>query len=112
MVIVSDTTPLNYLIQLELVELLHRRFGEVVIPAAVRNELTHPKAPPSVHDWVMRLPAWVDVRESPWKIEHPDLGAGESEAIALAVDIRATLVLLDDKAARDEATRRSLNYSG
>lgn len=43
---------------------------------------------------------------------HQHLGKGESEAIALAVELQADCILLDDSAARKEAARLGLNVKG
>ena len=40
MIVVADTTPLNYLVLIEAVQLLPRLYQRVLIPPAVRDELT------------------------------------------------------------------------
>lgn len=55
-VVVADTTPLNYLVLIERIEVLHLLFGEVIIPEAVLTELRHPKAPIAVTAWLQNLP--------------------------------------------------------
>lgn len=47
-VVVSDTTPLNYLIVINRFQILASLFGSVLIPEAVLEELRHPKAPDAV----------------------------------------------------------------
>jgi len=44
MIVVADSGPLHYLILLDLTELLHRFYGQVVIPEAVVGELTSSRA--------------------------------------------------------------------
>lgn len=39
MIVVSDTSPLNYLVLLDVVSVLPKLFGEVVVPPAVLTEL-------------------------------------------------------------------------
>jgi len=41
MIVVADASPLNYLIQIQAEELLHKIFGRVLVPAAVMQELRH-----------------------------------------------------------------------
>jgi uncharacterized protein len=45
MIVVADASPLNYLIQIDSDNLLHELFGRVLVPAAVMEELGHPRAP-------------------------------------------------------------------
>lgn len=39
MIVISDTTPLRYLIETDLVHILEALFGKVIIPQAVLDEL-------------------------------------------------------------------------
>jgi len=111
-VVVSDTSPLNYLTLIGQVELLHVLFGRVLIPASVRAELFHSRAPGLVRDLVANRPRWLEVvqvdpeRTSMIRGQVHRLGAGEIEAISLAVDLRADYLLTDDRDARMEAEDR------
>jgi predicted nucleic acid-binding protein len=51
MIVVSDTSPLNYLILTESVQILVAIFGRVYAPLAVDNELAHPRSPEAVQSW-------------------------------------------------------------
>ncbi|MDI1310817.1 hypothetical protein [Prosthecobacter sp.] len=53
--VVADTTPLNYLVLIDRADVLAKLFDEVWIPAAVMNELRHPKAPPALADGFRHL---------------------------------------------------------
>jgi predicted nucleic acid-binding protein len=46
--VISDTTPLNYLILIGQIEVLPKLFGRLIVPPAVIRERLHPKAPPTV----------------------------------------------------------------
>jgi predicted nucleic acid-binding protein len=105
--IVSDTTPLNYLILIGETGVLPRLFGRLLIPPAVHREMLHPKAPDPVMAWARQLPAWVEVR-SPKAPLTLNLGAGESEAIALAVEMPDVALLIDDQRARKAAESRGI----
>jgi predicted nucleic acid-binding protein len=107
MIVVADTSPINYLCQLDLTNLLKVLYGEVWIPQAVFSELQHPKAPLAVRSWAASLPDWVKVRRpsGPLLIELASLDAGEAEAIALAVEMKADILLLDEQDARFIAQR-------
>lgn len=117
MIIVSNTTPLHYLVLIDATEVLPALYSRVVIPEAVRAELLHPNAPDLVREWAARLPEWVEVCAV--KLVDPtlDLGAGdrdrgEREAISLAMELKAGMVLLDDRKARQAAVERGLRMTG
>jgi predicted nucleic acid-binding protein len=55
MIVIADTSPLNYLIQLGLIEELRTIYGRVVLPATVRKELEHLRSPDSVPGMVILL---------------------------------------------------------
>jgi predicted nucleic acid-binding protein len=112
MVVVSDTTPLNYLIQLGQIEVLQRRFRRIIIPNAVLGEMLHPKAPMAVRDWAKSLPGWTEVRSPIRRISLTGLGIGERDALSLALELKADLTLMDDLAARYEATNLGLAVAG
>ena len=107
-VVVADTTPLNYLILIDQIEVLRELFGKVMISEAVLAELRHPKAPSAVTNWLLRLPEWLTVE----KVERLDqtiqLGHGENEAISLAVERRISIVLMDERRGRSAAEARGL----
>jgi predicted nucleic acid-binding protein len=86
----------------------------VFIPQAVLQELKHPHAPAAVRDWASDLPNWVEALNAPEELPVgflPDLDRGEREALRLALDTNADLVLLDDNAAVYEALRLGLKVS-
>jgi predicted nucleic acid-binding protein len=51
MIIVADTSPINYLVLIKEIEVLPRLYGKIVIPEAVREELLRPAAPEIVRIW-------------------------------------------------------------
>jgi predicted nucleic acid-binding protein len=113
MIVIADTTPLNYLVVVGYIHLLPTLFGQVVIPPAVWAELQDLEAPESVRQWIRQSPSWLEVRSV--KRVDPSLtflDAGEQEAITLAEEIHADKVLLDEADARREATRRQLSVVG
>jgi len=82
MIVVSDTTPLRYLIELEAVHLLETLFSRVVIPQEVANELHGANTPPKVKDWMRACPAWLEVRvvDASGYLPVIEIHAGEREA--------------------------------
>jgi predicted nucleic acid-binding protein len=65
MLVIADTSPLNYLILIDAVDLLPRLYQRVVLPLAAWDELKHFRAPASVSKWANSLPSWVEVRQAP-----------------------------------------------
>jgi predicted nucleic acid-binding protein len=117
MLVIADTTPLNYLILLDAIELLPRLYPQVILPHGAWLELQQAGAPPVVAHWARALPDWIEVREAPLSSDPAlaALGAGEREAITLAELYRsqsAVLLLLDEQAARQLAEFRRLPATG
>ena len=113
MTVVSNTSPVNYLVLIDLQDVLPALFGRVLIPNAVLQELRSPAAPPQVKNWLDAVPDWLEsqvVAEIPSVLRQLD--AGEREAIALAQSAGASLVLLDERKARQVARERGLAVSG
>ena len=64
MIVIADTSPLNYLILIGEAEVLRRLYGRVVIPEAVLRELQNPQAPAKVAEWIAQPPAWLEINGS------------------------------------------------
>lgn len=113
MIVVSNTSPLNYLVLVELHSLLPDLFSRVLIPPAVERELRAPGAPLAIRKFLASAPQWLAV-ERPVDMDPQlqPLDAGEREAIALAVHLSADLVLLDERRGREVARERGLAVSG
>jgi predicted nucleic acid-binding protein len=110
MIVVSDTTPIRYLVEIDLIEILAELFGQVVIPHEVFNELQGRNTPPKVIAWMQSHPAWLVVQQADISLFIPQttIQAGEREAIALALELGAEAILVDDKNARREAKAAGL----
>ena len=114
MIVVADASPLNYLIQIESANILHALFGRVLVPGAVMEELRHLRAPSKVKSWLSETPVWIEVRavKIPQEEALPELDLGEREAILLAQETHADLLLIDEKHGRAEAKRRGITTTG
>lgn len=113
MLVVSNTSPLNYLILTGYERVLPELFDSIVVPSAVSDELRSNLAPPVVQRWIASPPTWlsvVAVLSVPAELE--SLDHGEAEAIALALATKADLVLLDERKGRRAAQERNLNVVG
>ena len=59
MIVIADSTPLNYLILIHQVDLLPQLFDRILIPPAVFEELQHQETPGVVRRWVSDPPLWL-----------------------------------------------------
>jgi predicted nucleic acid-binding protein len=114
MIVVADTSPINYLILIEEIDILTKMYGRVVIPRAVRQELLRPSAPEMVRNWITQLPTWLEVHTP---VNAPDaslstLDPGERDAIMLAGELRADQLIVDDRQGRHEAEKRGIPVMG
>ncbi|NJM89268.1 MAG: DUF3368 domain-containing protein [Hydrococcus sp. RU_2_2] len=114
MIVVSDTSALCYLILIGEIEILPQLFGQILIPRAVAQELNAEGAPMTLIHWIVQPPDWLEIRlvTSVADSRLLELHQGEREAILLAEEIGADLVILDEKAARNVAKERGLNLTG
>jgi predicted nucleic acid-binding protein len=111
-IVVSDTTPLNYLILTETLHVLPALFGQVYIPSAVLSELSHAKSPDTVRAFAASPPEWLTVRDPTRTDLTLKLGSGETAAIALAEELKADWVLMDERKGSREAQSRGLRVVG
>jgi predicted nucleic acid-binding protein len=112
-VVVADTSPLRYLVLIGEASLLRWLYGRVLIPRSVAAELSRPQTPAAARQWIAQPPDWIEIVDVP----HPtpalaDLDPGERDAISLALERKAHLVLMDDREGVEEANRHGLTTTG
>jgi predicted nucleic acid-binding protein len=114
MIVVADTSPINYLVLIEEIEILPKIYGRAVIPQTVYDELVRPSAPQAVQYWVTQKHIWLEIRSPSRSVDVSiaDLDAGERDAIALAQELRADRLIIDDQEGRREAEKLGLPVSG
>lgn len=114
MIVVSNTSPINYLILIGQINLLPQLFGQIIIPEAVYDELSDLAAPPPVQTWIATPPPWLKIRPVSRSSDSvlDLLDPGELAAILLAQELTADLILLDDMKARRIARERGLTITG
>jgi predicted nucleic acid-binding protein len=113
MIVVADTSPINYLLLIGHIDILPRLYQRVIIPTAVAVELSDTEAPALVRSWIENKPDWIEIGEKTNQdISIAFLGRGEQDGIALAQSIGADIILLDDLMARKAAQARNLHVTG
>ena len=114
MLVVSNTSPINYLLLIREIDILARMYGNVVIPHTVRDELLQSSSPAIVRNWASRMPSWLEVRSPANSAEEGPsaLHPGERDAISLAVEFLADLLIIDDRQGRREAHKRGILVMG
>jgi predicted nucleic acid-binding protein len=97
--VIADTGAINYLILIGHIDVLPALLDRAILPAAVRDELKHRKAPAPVQQWIADPPSWAEVHHTAHvhDASMEELDAGEEDAIALAVELRADLILMDNR---------------
>lgn len=115
MTIVSNASPLINLARISKLDLLRELYGERVIPQAVWQEVVLDGAEQPGAEQV-KTSDWIKVR--PIKDERlaqalrQELDAGEAEAIVLAIETEAELLLMDEHLGRETARHLGVRYTG
>jgi predicted nucleic acid-binding protein len=96
MIVVADTSPLNYLVLLGHIEILAKIYGEVVVPQTVLDELQDNDAPAEVRAWFSARPAWLQVSTLIFRRDPlmDRLDRGEQDAILLAESFKAERLII------------------
>jgi predicted nucleic acid-binding protein len=112
--IVADTSPLNYLVLIQAADILPSLYRRVLIPPAVSAELAHANTPTAVRAWISQPPQWLEVvgLKQPVDPALAHLDAGEREAISLASELQAILLLMDERDGVIIARHRGLKVVG
>jgi predicted nucleic acid-binding protein len=112
-IVVSDTSPLNYLILVDAIDLLPRLFADIHVPPEVIAELSRAGAPESVRNWATAVPAWLNVTASSTTLKTSvRLDAGELQALSLAKELGAAAVLIDERQGRRVASEHGIKAIG
>jgi len=104
--VVADASPLIALNQVGRLDTLRQLVGEVLVPPAVAAEIL--PSVPAVAWIVVRRPA----KPVTLSAQRASLGAGEVEALGLALELQATHFIVDERAARREAIALGLRPLG
>jgi predicted nucleic acid-binding protein len=116
MIVIADTSPINYLVLIEQIEVLPKLYGRILIPPSVCEELQRARTPEVVRRWLAGPPSWLEI-VAPKQVPdsepiHSDLDPGERDAILLAQELAADTLIIDDMDGRREASKRRLHVIG
>jgi predicted nucleic acid-binding protein len=117
-IVVSDTSPITNFAAIGQLDLLRQLYESIIIPVAVYNEMVSigTLVPGAVEvqtlSWIQtqtvaNTQSVMDVQSS-----QDDIDLGEAEAIALALELKADLLLMDERRGRALAANYGLNVIG
>jgi predicted nucleic acid-binding protein len=115
MVVVADTSPIAALLHLNLIHLLNILYGQVFIPSGVAEELKSLVTFGYDISFLQEREKYIIRKASDTKFMQAlgeQLDMGEAEAIALAKEIKADLLLIDERIGKDIAETHNINCKG
>lgn len=113
MIVVADTSPINYLLLIDQIDLLTHLFEQIIIPTVVRDEMLDLGAPSVLQQWIVDPPAWLIIQAVPETDETLNaLDPGEQAAITLAQTLPADLLIIDERLGRRIASDRGIPIIG
>lgn len=111
--IVSNTTPIISLLKINKLQILKELYEEIIIPGEVYNEIEAGKDKEFYTD--LAKIEWIKIE----RIQNPkslafflDLDKGEAEAIVLATEVEADLIILDEILGRFHAKHAGIKVTG
>lgn len=117
MIVISDTSAITNLAAIHQLNLLCLLYEKIIIPEAVYRELVD-ITPPVPGSAEAQSANWLEVKSvTNYKLverlqREVRLDPGESEAIALVLDLGADLLLIDERRGRAEADRLGIKITG
>ncbi len=111
MIVVSNTSPIIIFYYADILAILEQLFGTVYIPPAVFDELTVHASNEQLRSTIKKCP-FIKIKslEIPIPELQHKLDVGEIEALTLAKQFPADLLILDDKRAQKEADILAIPY--
>lgn len=115
MIIVSNTSPISNLAKVGKLNLIQQLYGKILIPRAVHEELLDERAGETVIRTVQSA-TWLEIQS----VQNQELvnelrsrvNVGEAEAIALAVEVEATRLIIDERLGRQAASDLGVKITG
>ena len=116
MTVVCNTSPISNLAAVGQLALLQQVYGSIVIPLAVADEIARVA---TIYSQAASVPSqpWITIQSVVdgtvvQKLQGKKLDLGESEAIALALELDAELLIIDEQLGRGIAVNEGLNITG
>lgn len=112
--IICDTSPIQYLYQAGLLDILPKLAQKIWVPPAVIEEISIGRK----HNILLPDPnslEWITIKRPVSELALPlikDMGAGETQVLMLALEMRDAVVILDDLLARRLAENLDLRLTG
>jgi predicted nucleic acid-binding protein len=117
-IIVSDTSPITNLAAIGQLDLLRQLYSRVIIPEAVYNEMVHINkiVPGAVKvktlSWIQTQTVINSLQVTEIQENNQSIHLGEAEAIILSLEMKADLLLMDERRGRIVATNYGINITG
>jgi hypothetical protein len=117
-IIVSDTSPITNLAAIGQLDLLRQLYGSVIIPEAVYNEMVgvNKIVPGAVEvqtlSWIQTQTVINSLQVTEIQENNESIHLGEAEAIILSLEMKADLLLMDERRGRIVATNYGINVIG
>ncbi|WP_413164282.1 DUF3368 domain-containing protein [Capilliphycus salinus ALCB114379] len=115
MIVVSNTSPISNLAKVGQLNLIYQLYGRILIPSAVHEELLDQRAGDTVITAV-RSATWIDIQSVQNQRLVDDLrirvNVGEAEAIALAIEVKADRLIIDERLGRQAARDFGVKITG
>lgn len=118
MIIVCDTSPITNLAAIGQLDILRQLYVEIIIPTAVYNEMVKvDKVVPGAVEvqtlsWIQTQTVVDAQKVTKLQINHDNIDLGEAEAIILALELKANLLLMDERRGRALAASYGINVTG
>ena len=114
-IVVADTSPIRYLAEIDHLQVLPRLFERIYIPPVVYEELQRPATPPSVRGQLNPAPAWLmiaspDTADDDYALK--TLDEGERAALLLGLQLKAELILIDERKGAAVAKQKGFRITG
>ena len=115
MIVVSNTSPIINLTTIGKLDILQKLYGAIVIPESVYHEIAVTGSGEAGSREVQTF-GWIETKKATNRLQvaalQIELDKGEAEAIALALELKADFLLLDERRGRAVASRLGLKSVG